>query len=622
MIDTRLARRTFVAGGGASLLGIAFWQLGAADPIEDLGPPPVNVGRLHDMRLGPNERGELTRVYMAFAQATDRPPFLLMVDAIAGSSRQFYPPSGAEVQGFKSVYVARDGWVYVGGYAPARLLRLDPRRPDMGLQDLGVLPDANMIWWMLEAADDRVYMTTSGEARLYSWDPAKRAIHDHGGLSTENKYATVLLATPRGDRLYAVVAPQRYDVVAYDVASGARRGLLPASERGIGFIGILRGDDGRLRAELTDDTLVRASDEEVVGLPQYRLDDGRWLRATAEELTLIEGDGTITRRPLKYEAQAWLNRLHAAPDGSVFASTESPLRVCHYSPSSRTWKVLGNPFAEADTGVAAVGSWKGTLLLAAYPGTDLAVYDPSREWQKGPTPSHNPWTWGKPDGIGHTRPSGIVVGRDGLIYVASDAAYGVNGGAVACIDPATGKTVYNLRDVFLDRSVVSIAADPSRAVVYIGCTRRPSADGRQSGASVIAWDTARRRILWEDEPWPGAESVSALAYVGGRLYGMAYHDYDSQQVFVLAPSSGRTLYRAATGVPAVIQNNLRLHGRWLYGLSYVEPTLFGIDPETWALETVARIPAAQGYTFALVGNAAYFSSGSNLLRLRLDGRSG
>jgi hypothetical protein len=614
MPESPLDRRAFL-GVGASALALAACGLRANASLEDLGAPGVNIGRFHDMRLGPDERGRLTRVYMAFAQAQGLPPFLLVLDATSGRSiGQYYPPRDLDVQGFKSVYVARGGLVYVGGYKPARLLRFDPRRPEAGLQSLGVLPDANMIWWMIEAADGRVFMTTSSEARLYSWNPASGALRDHGRLSTENKYATVLLSNRQGSRLYAVVAPEHYDVVAYDVRSEARRGLLSSAERGVGFIGILQGDDGRLRAELPGDIPVPAGDEEVVALPQYRLADGRVLRATAEELTLNSDGDEPVHFPLRYEADAWLNKVHAARDGSVFGGTESPLRLCHYLPWTRTWKVLGNPFATADTGLAAVADWQGKLVLAAYPGCDLALYDPAREWRKGPEPSDNPWTWGTPDGVGHTRPSGVVVGRDNRIYVASDSSYGVHGGAVACIDPTTGRTVYNIRDLFLERSPVAIAADTARPIVYFGCTRTARGTEPTRAACIIAWDAVRRRVIWEIEPIQGAESIGGIVCIGARIIGAAYFDYQRQEIFVIDAPTGRTLHRAATDIQAVIQGNLRESNGRIYGLSYVDPTLFRIDPTTYQVETLARLPKVQGYSFTLAGEAAYFSSGLGLLR--------
>jgi hypothetical protein len=309
---------------------------------------PVHIGRLHATCVGPDNRGQRKWVYFAFAQGTAGPPFLLVVDPDTGTVGQFHPPKGCEVNGFKSLYAGKDGSIYIGGYQPARLLRFDPRQPKSELQDLGVLPGASMVWWFAEAADGRLYMTTSGSpdgSKLFSWDPKTAKIENHGRLSDENEYATHLRVSSDGSTLYAVVAPQKYDVVAFDVRSGQRRGLLPDAHRGHGdFPGIFRGDDIRrqtpkiengplvdewLYAEMANKRYVLVDRVAIdPGQSESKLQDGRrMITSNAEELLIAEKDGKERNIPLQYKAGTEVFTLHSDPNGKLYGATHAPLQL-------------------------------------------------------------------------------------------------------------------------------------------------------------------------------------------------------------------------------------------------------------------------------------------------------
>ena len=332
-----IGRRAFLwTLGGASVLGLAlrqeWWPDSPHDPpagvFEDLGIP-VHAGTLHDIRVGPDREGRFRAVYLAFAQADGGLPFLLVVDPDTGRSEQHFPPRDVEVAGFKSLHVGTDGYVYVGGYKPASLFRFDPRAPERGLSVLAErLPGANMVWWIQEAADGRLYMTTSVEARLYSWDPATGRVRQHGRLSTENRHATIVAPSEDGWTLFVVVAPERYDVVAYDVRTEQWRGLLPLEQRAVGFIGVLRGEDGLLHAELPDGTTPLIQRVSVVGYPvNLVMDDGRRVRSTEEHLMVTEPNGAEAESiPLGYEAGATVFTVHTGPDERVLDGRFDPSR--------------------------------------------------------------------------------------------------------------------------------------------------------------------------------------------------------------------------------------------------------------------------------------------------------
>lgn len=627
-----MSRRAFIWLSGLSIFESILGRSLAAQPssaaptgrFETLGMP-VRIGRLHGTRVGPDDQGRRRWVYFAFAQAQGNPPFLLVVQPDTGEMQQVFPPQEKKVVGFKSLYPGTDGCVYIGSYNPARLLRFDPRHPERRLQDIGGLPRASMVWWLQEATDGRLYMTTSAAsdgARLFSWDPKTDKIRGHGQLSTENKYATYLLASADGGTLYAVVAPEKYDVVAYDVRTGLRRGLLTEAQRGTGFIGIDRGEDSFLHATLPERQSVLVEKVTVnPGPPWHELEDGRRVIATAESLTVTDIGGKQRTIPLRYEAGTEVFTLHPGPDGKVYAFTHAPLRLCVYDPQTETLTALGNPFATADGHLGAAANWQGRIVLVAYPGCDLALYDPVKPWHKGPTPQDNPWTWGKPQGEGHKRPAAMVVGSDGLLYVGSDLSHGVPGGAVACLRPQTGETVYNLREPFLRRQVYALAADPQEPVIYIGCVGiEPSGDGKIKGAHVLAWDIRERRVLWDVVPVGEARYISSLNYVAERLCGTTLHDYAIQHFFALDPHTGKSLHVVQTPVAGVVHGNVRLGpDGWLYGLTYVQHTLFRIHPGTYVVQEIAKPPQVpKGYALAVTREGLYFGAGAALMRFRFE----
>jgi len=628
-------RRQFLVLGGASLLaltspggqsGSVQMAAGWSGATQELGTP-VAIGLLHGDRVGPDDNGVYGWVYLVFAQATGNQPFLIVFRPDLGTLRQVFPPSSIEVTGFKCLYPGSDNRVYVGTYNRARLMRFDPARSGAGqTEDLGELPNASMVWWIREAADGRFYMTTSdndGGGRLVSWDPRGGMMRDHGRLSAENLYATHLVTSLDRWTLYIAVGPQRWDVVSYDIRTGSTRGLLPESKRDVGFIGLQPGTGGMLEAELPSGERVPITPAVRVdmGPSPHTLADGRIESADAETIKLSGPQGT-TAYPMRYKAATEVFFLRTDPFGQVYGFTRAPVRLCRFDSSSRVLSSMPNPFIDADGSVSACANWGSRVIFGGYPGSEISVYDPRKPWNKGSTPQSNPWTWGKPDGEGHTHPTAIVVGADGRVYVGSDASYGVSGGAVACMDATTGRTIYNLRGPFADRSVRALAAHPGAAAIFVG-TGIAASEASRPGASahVVAWDATRQRLLWDVTPVTGATHVTALYVIGGRVCGTTMSGYEVSHFFVLDPKTGRTILVQNTGLGGIEHGNL-LPGPdgWLYGLTYVKPTIFRINPSDGTVETIADVSHAQGNAFAVTSEGFYYANRGTLFRIQLDNR--
>jgi hypothetical protein len=368
-----------------------------------------------------------------------------------------------------------------------------------------------------------------------------------------------------------------------------------------------------MRIELADATEISLPSLRLHPTPTSFLADGRRIRVTNEALFVSAPDAE-RRWPLKYSASSWLYYLHTAINGDIYGFTHGPLRMVRHRITGDRVEDLGHPFATADGHVGAAVNWRGKIVMAAYPGADMAVYDPSLPWNKGPTAAHNPWVWGPVEGEGHVRPQAMAVFGDEVV-IASDSAYGVEGGAVARMNAITGRTIENIRAPFLNRTVTSVVADPLRAILYIGTgtdVTRPD-----PSPCVVAWDVRASRVLWECAPVPKTTAIVALFSDGIQVWGAAAEGYGPLWAFQLS-SSGTVLRSTRTGVNSTIPGNVRATaGGMLYALSFTDRMFFRLPPSTGVAQPVAALAGVDGYTFAVSGSRAYFAHRGDLLRLRL-----
>ncbi|MDD8015165.1 MAG: hypothetical protein PHX45_05690, partial [Acidobacteriota bacterium] len=101
----------------------------------DLGVPVLRAG-VYKRTIGPDEKGEMTRIYAVFTQNA-APVFLVQIDPYSGTSRQFNAPIGTHPWG---LVIGPDNCVYIGTAGNEAegglLLRFDPASPEKGLVNL------------------------------------------------------------------------------------------------------------------------------------------------------------------------------------------------------------------------------------------------------------------------------------------------------------------------------------------------------------------------------------------------------------------------------------------------------------------------------------------------------
>lgn len=237
------------------------------------------------------------------------------------------------------------------------------------------------------------------------------------------------------------------------------------------------------------------------------------------------------------------------------------------------------------------------LFMSAYVGGDHVLYDPSRPWEQ--LHNVNPCTLRSvaPELI---RPEGrSVLGPDGAFWTGWSAQYGVYGGGLSRVDPATLE-VEIWYDPVPGQQVSGLAADEK----YLYFTTNGGASGlphRRVQSRFAVWEPGKGIILeslFEEDQ----EAGNAIAALGGKVVccaGDDIHIFDRREgEFVAAVPVGQSC-------------------QWLVALdertagAFCGEEYWEINVETGSGHQVTRTP---GYVraSALHDGKLYFAAGSDL----------
>jgi len=155
-----------------------------------------------------------------------------------------------DTSGAWSVTVSGDGSVYLGAYNLGLLYRYIPSTDE--LINLGhPLPSKDSVLYPMAAGKDGImYGSTYPTAHLYEYNPATNTFKDYGTMSTLNsseRWTRVVVYDEDTHKIYAGVGnvPR---LLEYDLATGAKRDLLPAGYENITAVYDLNLADGKLFA--------------------------------------------------------------------------------------------------------------------------------------------------------------------------------------------------------------------------------------------------------------------------------------------------------------------------------------------------------------------------------------
>ncbi|HOS92017.1 MAG TPA: hypothetical protein PLQ54_01785, partial [Armatimonadota bacterium] len=388
---------------------------------------------------------------------------IVSVDPATGAAQAFASPVPRET-GAWAATVGPDGGVYVGTLPTAHIFRLDWAQGK--LIDLG-RPSAteSYIWQLVVGSDAKLYGCTYPSAKLVRFDPATGRGEDLGRMDETEQYARSVAADDAGF-VYVGIGTVLRHVVAYEIATGEHRDVLPAECSGPGTATVTRAVDGRVYA-FAGDALVRLEgwtatvipSGEFPGEPPLKLHDGRTLSYNGPTITIADpATGAEQTWETGYAGKSQdLFRIALGPDGKLYGSTAMPIHFIWADPDSDEWGEIARAGGGEFYSLTAHGD---VLLGAAYCGdAPLMVYRPAEPWVPGTGAADNPWLVHFEGESPAWRPMALVIGRDGKAYIGAVSGYGLLGGPLCAWDPATGQ-VEQYPHVITDQSVVSLAVLP------------------------------------------------------------------------------------------------------------------------------------------------------------------
>ncbi|MBM3472673.1 MAG: hypothetical protein FJX75_05305 [Armatimonadetes bacterium] len=573
------------------------------------------IGACLKTLVGPGPEAGSERLYASHIYGGDALE-IVAVDPATGKTDAFASPIPGEV-GAWAMALGPDGQVYVGTLPAAHVLRLDWQQ--RALVDVG-RPSAteSYIWQLALAKDGKLYGCTYPTAKLVRFDPATGVGEDLGSMNPTEQYARSVAADDQGF-VYTGIGPSACHLVAYEIATGEHRDILPQDLGGPGWCSVWGGADGRAYGTAGSQNLrlegwnaVPIPPDQVSNEPPLRLADGRTVAYDGRSITLTDPQtGAAERHETGYQGRSQsLFRIALGPDGKLYGSTAMPIHFLQADPDSDQWQELGQPGGGEFYSLLA---WKDVLLCAAYSGdSPLMVYRPGQPWEPKTDPSGNPWLIHYEGENAGWRPAAMVAGTGDQVYVGATSGYGLLGGPLCIFDPATGK-VDQYVHLVQDQSVAALAVLPDGIIV--GGTTIGGGGGShptQTEAKLFLYDPAKREKLLEIVPVPGEGTVVALA-VGpdGLVYGFA-----GASLFVFDPQARKVTNSAPQDVGNVISNAVAPGpGGELYGVSSIG--VFTIDRAERRARLLAAYPPGVHSGFAIRGRDIFFTSGPEIVSYTL-----
>ncbi len=576
---------------------------------------PVRKGGLMGCIVGPDGKGG-EALYFNFNQISGL-LFLVQVNPDTGEACQFNAPQGP---GAWALIKGPDEKIYLGTWDGGLVMRFDPKQPEKGIVVVGKpSPTEDYLWQYDLGKDGKLYACTYPQAKLVSFDPKTDEMEDLGRMHPTEMYARSLAVGPSG-KVYVAIGYEKGDLVAFDPATGKHRSILPDKLRapsGATGVSVWRGADGQAYAQIGSKQ-ARLDDEQAVVVENapakatMKLRDGREVVEFGRGTFSLKDPqgGKVTARTFKYVgAGDHIFVVGVGPSNCVYGSTAMPLEVFRYDPREGRSEDLGTmPGGE----VYSMIEEQQKLYLCYYGGSVMNLYDPAKPfWKFGTGTDCNPVTFGGV-GDGHLRPRAMIRGPQNLIYIGSEPPYGQLGGALGVWDPRQNKSIENYRNIVTNQSVVSLAWEPKRGLIFGGSGNWGGGGSKpvEKEALFFAFDPIKKQKVFEAALVSGARSYPATATAEGKIFTTA-----GDKLLVFDPATMKLEKTIPLPGPQVEISLGRHASGKLVGLA--GGNVYVLDPKK--LEMVSKFKASVPIRcgFALTEDAVYFGSGSELWRFRL-----
>jgi hypothetical protein len=595
----------------------------------DLGIPVLRAG-VYTRTLGPDERGEMTRIYAIFTQNA-APVFLVQIDPFTGIAKQFNAPIGTHPWG---LVVGPDNCVYIGTAGDEAqgglLLRFDPAHPEKGVVNLGKMAASETYVWALARGegDGCIYGCSYGNGKVTAYDTRTGKFRDYGQMKPGQEYTRPIVVGQDG-WVYTAAGTTAPDYIALDPRTGEHGSSRPTELTGTAVPELAQGGWGVLRKGVDGHAYQRDNGKwyRLVGgkarpiaaseLPQPvvpRLLDGRELVGVTPEgeWTLRDpASGKETSGRFEYRSEGMKPFvLGQGPDGRIYGSTMLPLWLFRSDPATGKHEVLGKS-SHAGGELYSMLPLDGKLWMFAYPEAYVSSYDPARPWNFGDNPENNPRDFG-PMGDGHLRPRALILGPENKFYVGSFAPYGELGGSMGVFDPTLGKPVENYRQLIRNQSIAALAYDPKSGLVFGGSdiAGGGGTSPSESQALFFVWDPVAKKLLQTAPLVEGDTGTPGLTVADGKVFAVTL---PSNTLSVWDIAQRRVIDRRPIDCGTMVEISLGTHtDGMIYGLT--RKGVIKIDPKTREIRLLAAYEPGVSVGWVMNADGIYFASGVRLIR--------
>lgn len=474
---------------------------------------------------------------------------------------------------------------------------------------------------MAIGSDEKIYGCTYPNAKLIRFNTETGKGEDLGRMSMTEKYGRFIAADTQGF-VYMGIGTVNIDIVAYEIATGKHRSILPQSIKRQGAAKVVRATDGIIYGNVGNGKWFRLEGFNAVPVPTptdptiktaLTLNNGQRVIYEGSSVSVQNQGGKSFQATTGYRGKNInIYRVGLGPDDRLYGSTAMPCHFFWASPENDQWQEI----AIAGNGeIYSFLSWRDKLISAAYALiSPIMIYEPGRPWEPGTKSNGNPWLIHyKGENIGW-RPMVMIAGLQEKVYIGAISGYGLLGGPLCVFDPSSG-IFEQYPHVVNDHSVTALEVTSNGMIV--GGTTVEGGSGNhstQTEAKIFLWDPDKRQKLFEIVPATGNTRIEALC-VGrdGLVYGFG----NKRIMFVFDPLERKIIATKTSSIGNVIYNAI---GRAADGNLYGVHTggVFSIDEKEHNVKQIAVYPLGITGDFSIRGNRIYFTSGPQIFSYQLS----
>jgi streptogramin lyase len=575
------------------------------------------IGRQAATIVAPGKTPGSERLYASYsygAKSFD----VLAIDPDTGNVEVFHSPIPGEIAAWSFV-VGPNGNVFLGTAPTGHLVELDTKQRQ--LIDRGQPAAAEAyIWDVTFGSDNRLYGATYPRCKLVRYDPTNGRMEDLGRLDPTEGYARSIVGSSDGF-IYVGIGPSKANIAAYNIGTSEHREILPADAQVPAFAKVYRGQDGNIygavgvrQFRLTGWTATELKQEHPVApATTSTLRDKRILALSENmgSLTLTITDPRTheeVNRKISYQGQEMqLMRICFGPDGVLYGSTDVPLDLVKADISNHRLKEIGS-LGEGE--VYSFLSHNQRLLMAAYAGlAPLMSYDPKTSFHPT-TSAGNPLLVPFKGDNSSWRPTAMINGPDGDVYIGSVAGYGLLESPLLEWDGENSVQQFN--GLVQNQSIFSLAVWRNLVLAGTSVSGGSGSQATQKEARLFLWNPKTQTKVFDTAPVPGAPNITDLITApNDRVYGIA-----GDTLFVFDPNDRKVISTQKLPFSKPIYNSVALgkDGK-IWGLA--EDGIFAVDTRSNRVELVAKPPEKITGGFAMREGELYFISGTTIYRYKM-----